>query len=105
MVGEVRLPEDVEAGDGAHQVVVDPESPHGVVGSWVDPHRDLVWVLVGDPLVHIEEVPVPLPDRINPVAPDRVIEIEVDPTSTRSDTTPDRKSTRLNSSHVSISYA
>ena len=63
VVGEVRLAEHEQAGDRAHQVVVDPEPAHRVVHGGVDPHRDLVRVLVGDPLVHLEEVAVLLLDR------------------------------------------
>ena len=78
VVGEVGLAEHEQAGDGAHQVVVDPEAAHGVVDGRVDAHRDLVGVLVGDALVHVEEVAVALADRRLAEAADGVGEVEVD---------------------------
>ena len=58
VVGEVRLAEHEQAGDGAHQVVVHPQAAHRVVDGGVDAHRHLVRVLAGDPLVHVEQVAV-----------------------------------------------
>ena len=78
VVGEVGLAEDEEAGDRAHQVVVHPEPAHRVVHGGVDPHRHLVRVLVGDALVHLEEVAVLLLDRVLAEALDGVLEVEVD---------------------------
>ncbi len=86
VVGEVRFAEGVQARDGSHQVVVHPEAAHRVVGRRVDPHRDLVRVLVGDSLVHLEEVVVPLCDDALPEAADRVGEVEVDAVLERSHT-------------------
>ena len=65
VIGEVRLAEHVQAGHVAHQVVVDPEPAHRVVDGGVDAHRDLVGVLVGDLLVHVEQVAVLLLDRLD----------------------------------------
>ena len=59
VVGEVGLTGDEQARDVGAQVVVDPQSAHRVVDRRVDAHRHLVGVLAGDPLVHVEEVPVP----------------------------------------------
>ena len=78
VVREVGLAEDEEPGDRAHEVVVHPQAAHRVVAGGVDPHRHLVRVLVGDALVHLEEVAVLLLDLGLPEAGDRVLEIEVD---------------------------
>ena len=64
VVGEVRLAEHVQAGDVAHQVVVDPQAAHRVVDGGVDAHGDVVRVLAGDALVHLEEVAVALLDDV-----------------------------------------
>ena len=78
MVGEVRLAEHVQARDRAHQVVVHPQPAHRVVDGRVDPHRHLVRVLVGDLLVHVEEVAVALADDVFAEPLDGVGEVEVD---------------------------
>ena len=78
VVGEVGLADHEQARDGAHQVVVHPEPAHGVVDGRIDPHRHLVRVLVGDPLVHLEEVAVPLPDGVLAEPGDGVGEVEID---------------------------
>ncbi len=78
VVGEVRFAEDVQPRHRAHQVVVHPEPAHRVVDGGVDAHRHLVRVLVGDLLVHLEEVAVLLLDRVRADALDRVLEVEVD---------------------------
>ena len=38
----------------------------------------MIWILVGDLLIHIEEVSIPGPDRLFTQALDRIGEIEVD---------------------------
>ena len=58
MVGEVGFPDSEEPGYGGHQLVVYPDTAHGVVDSGVDHHRGLVGIVVGDLLVHLEEVAV-----------------------------------------------
>ena len=64
MVGEIRLTDCEQAGDGRHQVVIDPKAAHGVVSRGIDPHRDVVRVLSGDPLIHVEQVSVTLADSL-----------------------------------------
>ena len=64
LVGEVRLAEHEQPGHVAHEVVVDPEPAHRVVDRGVDAHRHDVRVLVGDALVHLEEVAVALLDHV-----------------------------------------
>jgi len=58
VVGEVGLSGDVEARDVGLQVVVHPQATHRVVHGGVDAHGDLVGVVPGDALVHLEQVAV-----------------------------------------------
>ncbi len=78
VVGEVRFAQHVQAGDRAHEVVVDPQAAHRVVDGGVDAHGNLVRVLVGDALVHVEEVAVLFPDHGGPEALDGVRKVQVD---------------------------
>ena len=87
-VSSLRLAKRAQARQVAHEVVVDPESAHRVVHRGEDPHRDLVRVLVGDALVHVEEVAVPLADRVFSESLDRVGKVEVDAQARRADTAP-----------------
>ena len=66
VVGEVRLAQHEQPGQVAHQVVVDPEPAHRVVDRGVDAHRQLVRILAGDAVVHLEEVAVALLDDVVP---------------------------------------
>ncbi len=88
VVGEVGLADREQARDGGLQVVVDPQAAHGVVDRRVDAHGDPVGVLAGDPLVHLEEVAVPLGHRRPAQARDRVGEVEVDPQPAGADPAP-----------------
>ncbi len=88
VVGEVGLADREEAGDGGLEVVVDPEPAHRVVHGGVDPHGDLVRVLGGDPLVHVEEVAVLLLDGPAAHAPDGVGEVQVDALAAGADAAP-----------------
>ena len=64
VVGEVRFADDVQTRNGAHQVVVHPEPAHRVVHGRVDAHRHVVRILVGDALVHLEQIAVALGDLV-----------------------------------------
>ncbi len=77
VVGEVRFTEHVQARDRRHEVVVHPQSTHRVVHGGVDPHRHVVRVVVGDLLVHVEQVAVPLADHALPEPVDGIAEVEV----------------------------
>ena len=81
MVGEVGLAQHEQAGQVAHEVVIHPQSAHGVVHGGVDTHGSLVRILVGDLLVHLEQVAVLLPDDVEAIAFDGLDEIQVDGTS------------------------
>jgi len=85
VIREVRLARSEEARDRRLEVVVDPEATHRVVGSGIDPHGRLVRILVGDPLVHLEQVPVPVLDRLASETADRIFEVQVDPVLERTD--------------------
>ena len=85
VVGEVRLADHEQARDGALQVVVDPQPAHRVVHGRVDAHRDLVGVLAGDALVHVEEVAVLRRHGRPAEALDRGGEVEVDAQAGRAD--------------------
>src|SRR5262245_732468 len=67
----------MQTGDGAHQVVVDPETAHRVVNRRIDPHRDLVRILVRDLLIHLEEVSVLLLDHGHADTLDGVFELQI----------------------------
>ena len=77
VIGEVRFPEHVQARNRAHQVVVHPQATHRVVHGGEDPHRHLVRVVVGDLLVHVEQVAVPLLDHVLAEPVDRVGEVQI----------------------------
>ena len=78
VVGEVGFAEHEQAGDGALQLIVHPEAAHGVVDGGVDAHRHLVGILVGDALIHVEEVAVALANRLLAQAADGFGEVEID---------------------------
>ena len=88
VVGEVGLAGAVQAGDRGHQLVVDPQPAHRVVAGRVDAHRRLVRVLVGDALVHLEQVAVALLDDVLAETVDRLGEVEVHAVLQRADAAP-----------------
>ena len=77
VIGEIRFADDEQSGDGAHQVVVDPQAAHRVVNRRIDPHGDFVGIFVGDALIHVEEVAVAFFDRFAAEPPDRIGEVEI----------------------------
>ena len=78
MVGEVSLTNHKQALDRTHQVVVDPQTAHGVVRGWENPHGNLVGILVGNALIHVEQIAVLGSHRITSHPRRRVAEIQVD---------------------------
>ena len=58
MVGEVRLACSIQPGHRGHQVVVHPQSTHGVVHRGVNLHRRLVRIIGCNLLVHVEQVAI-----------------------------------------------
>ena len=76
VVREVGLTDSVQTRDRGHQVVVNPDTTHGVVYGGEDLHRLLVGAYVGDLLIHIEEVAITLLDDILTQTLDSGLEIE-----------------------------
>src|SRR5699024_6854200 len=79
VVGEVRLPDHEQAGDGGLQVLGDPEAAHRVVHRRANAHRHLAGVLPGDLLVHLEQAAVLRLDRLAAHPLDRGTEVQVHP--------------------------
>src|SRR5690606_668305 len=77
VVGEVGLAQGVEARNGGHQVVVHPQTAHGVVGCGVNAHGGLEGILVGDLLIHGKQVAVALPDDVAAEALNGLGEVQV----------------------------
>src|SRR5687767_4987757 len=88
MIGKVGLSDDMEAWYGAHEVVIDPEPAHGVMHGGIDTHRRLERVLVGDALIHLEEIAVALPNGLRAQSIDRLREVEIDPEPAGTDAEP-----------------
>ncbi len=78
VVGEVGFTKDVQTRYGGHEVVVNPETTHGVVACRVNHHGFFVWVNVGDFFVHFEEVAVLAVNPFFAHAFDAVLEVEED---------------------------
>ena len=58
VIGEVRLANHKQTGDGAHQVVIHPGSTHGIMHGGINAHGLLVGVLTGDLFIHVEKIAV-----------------------------------------------
>ena len=77
MLGEIGLPQHKQSRHRAHQVVVDPQTTHRVVGRGVDPHRREAGILAGDALVHLQQVAVARLNRCLAIAGDGVRQVEI----------------------------
>ncbi|MCL4101980.1 hypothetical protein MMG03_001566 [Fibrobacter succinogenes] len=77
VVREVCFTENEAARDGGHQIVVNPQTTHGVVDCREDAHRNLVRVFVNDLFVHLEEVTILSRNACNAHALDSVCEVQV----------------------------
>src|SRR5215208_916132 len=77
VIREVRFAGYVKPINRAHEIVVHPEPTHRVMDRGIDAHRNLIWILVRDALVHLEQVTVAVPDDIASEPLDRVGEIEI----------------------------
>ena len=64
MIRKVGFSENKEAWDVAHEIVIHPKPPHGVVRSRVNAHGLLVGIFPGDSLIHIEQIAVFFFDRV-----------------------------------------
>ena len=58
MIGEVCFTRSVTPGDVGHEIIVHPESSHGVVHRRVDHHGCFIRILIYDLLIHLEEVAI-----------------------------------------------
>ena len=87
MVGEVTLTDSKQARDSGLQLIVNPDTTHGIVDSRIDHHGlvvlhtiDLVGYIareyVGNLLVHLEQVAIALHDHIDAQTVDRLREVE-----------------------------
>ena len=76
MVGEVGFADGVEARNRGLQVIVDPDTTHGIVDGRIDHHRLLPRGAGGDLLIHVEEVAVALSNALVTQALDSIREIE-----------------------------
>ena len=85
MIGEVRFAEDEQTRDRTFELIVDPRPAHRVVDGGIDAHRNLIGILIGDPLVHLEEIAVAGLDGAEAVALDGVGEVEIDGHAVRTD--------------------
>ena len=85
MLGIVGFPQHEQPRDRTHQLVVNPESSHRVMGGGIDAHRRAIGIVAADPLVHGHQVAVAGGDDITAFAADRVGEIQVHRTSARTD--------------------
>ena len=77
MIGKISLADREETRNSGHQIIVHPQPAHGVVNGRVDPHRHLVWILSGDPFVHLEEVSIALANNWSAQTLDRIGKIQV----------------------------
>ena len=71
MIGEIGFANYEQAGDGALQVIVDPQTAHCVMDGRVNTHRHLIRVFVGDALIHLKEIAVALFNDVFAQAGDR----------------------------------
>ena len=78
VIGEVRFAQHEEPGNRALEVVVHPEAAHRVVDGGINPHRNLVGIFGGDPLVHLEQVAVARLDDLDAEPLDGFLEVEID---------------------------
>ncbi len=85
MVGEICLTDDKEAWNGAHQIVINPQPSHRIVRRGVDPHGSPVGIFPGDPLIHLEQIAVPLTYHLESLLFDHVGKIQVHPVAAGSD--------------------
>src|SRR5439155_11846835 len=86
MIGEIGFTDHEQAGHIAHQIVIHPETPHGVVHGGINSHWHFVGVLAGNLLIHLEQVSVALANRLYAEPFDRVGKIEIHAASARTDT-------------------
>ena len=76
VVREVTLTDSEETLYRGLQLIVNPDTTHGVVDSRVDHHWGLVWIVISDLLIHLEEVAVTVSNSLLAKTVDSVREIK-----------------------------
>ena len=78
VIREVRLTDSEETWDRSHQFVVYPDTTHRIVDSRIDHHWGLIGIIIGNLLIHLEEVTIACFYDILPKALNRRGEVEED---------------------------
>jgi GNAT superfamily N-acetyltransferase len=78
VVREVRFDAHEQSGYGGHQVIVNPQSAHRVVGSEIDPHWHRVSIFSSNPLIDVEQVAVLLTNCFEPEPVNGIRKIQID---------------------------
>ena len=85
VIGEIRFAQHVQAGDVGHEVVIHPQAAHRVMNRRIDHHRQLIGILAGDLLIHLEQVAVARADHRFAEPFGGVPEIQIDAKAGRRD--------------------
>ena len=78
VVGEVGLTDGIKAGNGGLEVIVDPDTSHGIVNGRINHHRLLPGRGGSDLLIHFEKIAVSLRNPLMSKALDSFGEVEED---------------------------
>ena len=78
VIREVGFAQNMESREVGHEIVVDPKPAHGVVDGRVNFHRNLVGIVPGNLLVHLEEVSVSGANGVFAIPLDGICEVEED---------------------------
>ncbi len=76
VVREVGFSDGIQTRHGGHEVIIDPQSAHGVVHRWIDFHGCFIRIVARNLLVHFEKVTIARTDYIFAHAVDGISEIE-----------------------------
>ena len=87
MIGKVRFSNHMQTRNIAHQVIVHPQSAHGVMHRGINPHRRFVGVLSSDVLVDVEEISVTLANCVFAQTRYGIGKIKINTAATGADTT------------------
>src|ERR1700730_1431920 len=58
-------------------MIINPQSAHRVMGSWIDPHRHRVCIFSGNSLIDVEQIAVLLTNRFEAEPVDRIRKVQV----------------------------
>ena len=76
MVGEVAFADGIQSRDSGHQVVIHPQTSHGVVDCRINHHRVVVRIYGSNLLVHLEQVTIAFLNGVASQLLDCIFEIE-----------------------------